>query len=259
MITDCHSHIDSRTGPANIEGHVSACENIDKCIVLAADGGSSETSNRKVSEYANERPNMVGFGVFNPLKDKPVARNIKSLTVDMGLEGVVLYCAEDGFHPADSRAMRVYEVAEELELPVFFHNCDSLSSEAVVDFARPYLLDEIARKFNKLKIVIGGMGLPFLHETLCMARKHKNVYADLTISPDRKWKVYNTVITCYEASVMDKLFFGSGYPDGNAGECVETLLGFNMLLSDAGLPTVPREEIRSVVERDTLSILGIDL
>jgi hypothetical protein len=43
----------------------------------------------------------------------------------------------------------------------------------------------------------------------------------------------------------------------NAGECIETLLGFKMLLADTNLPTVPRGNIQSIIERDTLELLGI--
>jgi hypothetical protein len=56
---------------------------------------------------------------------------------------------------------------------------------------------------------------------------------------------------------MDKLLFGSGFPSGNAGQCIETLLGFNMLLADTNLPAVPRGSIRNIIERDTLELLGI--
>jgi len=56
---------------------------------------------------------------------------------------------------------------------------------------------------------------------------------------------------------MDKLLFGSGYPLGRAEQCIETLLGFNRLLGDADLPVVPRGNIQSIIERDTLALLGI--
>jgi hypothetical protein len=56
---------------------------------------------------------------------------------------------------------------------------------------------------------------------------------------------------------MDKLLFGSGFPAATAGQCIETLLGFNMLLADTNLPTVPRVNIRNIIERDTLELLGI--
>ena len=102
------------------------------------------------------------------------------------------------------------------------------------------------------------MGLPFIEQTLSMVAKHKNVFADLTIRPKNVWQTYNTVVAAHEYGVMDKLLFGSGFPSGHAGQCIETLLGFNMLLADTNLPIVPRGSIRNVIERNTLELLGID-
>jgi hypothetical protein len=101
------------------------------------------------------------------------------------------------------------------------------------------------------------MGAPFVDQALAMVAKHKNVYADLTIKPSNVWQVYNLVLSAHEYGVMDKLLFGSGFPFGKAGECIETLLGFNKLLADTNLPTVPRGSIRHVIERNTLEALGI--
>jgi predicted TIM-barrel fold metal-dependent hydrolase len=154
--------------------------------------------------------------------------------------------------------MQFYESAQKLALPVFFHNGDALVPEAVLDFAQPYLLDEVARKFPDLKIVVGTMGLPFIEQTLALAAKHQNVYADLTIWPKNVWQVYNIVVAAHEAGVMNKMLFGSGFPFGRAGQCIETLLGFNKLLADTNLPSVPRGHIQSIIERDTLNILGIE-
>jgi predicted TIM-barrel fold metal-dependent hydrolase len=170
---------------------------------------------------------------------------------------MVLYCSQCGFHPAHSRAMKFYESAQELGLPVFFHNGGALGPEAVLDYAQPYLLDEVAREFSALKIVIGTMGIPFVEQTLSMVAKHKNVYADLTIKPSNVWQVYNMVMAAHECGVMDKLLFGSGFPFGKAEDCIETLLSFNKLLADTNLPTVPRGNIQNIVERNTLEVLGI--
>ena len=96
-----------------------------------------------------------------------------------------------------------------------------------------------------------------LRQRRFVVARHKNVYADLTIRPSSVWQTYNMVVAAYENGIMDKLLFGSGYPAGNAGQCIETLLGFNMLLADTNLPTVPRGSIRNIIERDTLGVLGI--
>jgi predicted TIM-barrel fold metal-dependent hydrolase len=259
MIVDCHTHIDFAADDVDTSEHLAAAEPVDVCIVLAAARAPSDQVNKRLSDYVGRhREKMVGFALVDPTLDRVGASSLKPVRDKLGLKGAVVYCAAAGYHPAHSRAMRFYESAQELGLPVFFHNGDpSLSRDAVLEYAQPYLLDEVARRFEGLKIIIGGMGAPFLEQTLAMLAKHENVYADLTIRPGRVWEIYNTVVAADEHGVMDKLLFGSGFPFANAGDCMETLLGLNMLMTDTNLPTVPRAHVRNVIERDTLEVLGI--
>ena len=259
MIVDCHTHISFAGDNVGPSEHLAEAETVDVCIVLATADGPSGEVNKKLSEYVSgHKEEVVGFALIDPTKDGISVKNLTSISEKLGLKGVVLYCSDCGFHPVHSRAMRFYESAQELGLPVFFHDGGhNLNAEAILDYAQPYLLDEVARTFPELKIVIGTMGMPFAEQTLCLAAKHKNVYADLTIKPSSVWQVYNMIVAAYERGVMGKLLFGSGFPFGNAGQCIETLLGFNKLLGDTNLPTVPRGNIRSVIERDTLEVLGI--
>ena len=259
MIVDCHTHINCSAENVGAAEHLAAIETVDVCIVLATADSASQEVNKKLSEYVGRhKEKLVGFAHVEPTRDNISVKNLSSIRDKLGLEGTVLYCSGCGFHPAHSRAMRFYESAQELGLPVFFHNGGhGMGPKAVLDYAQPYLLDEVAREFSDLKIIIGTMGIPFVEQTLSMVAKHKNVYADLTIRPSNVWQVYNIVVAAHESGVMDKLLFGSGFPFGNAGECIETLLGFNKLLADTSLPTVPRGSIRSIIERDTLKLLGI--
>ena len=257
MIMDCHTHINCPLSDVETAAHLEATEKVDACIVLGGGEGSSSDVNKELGRYVKQHRKMAGFGVFDPTADMVAAKSVKSITLDAGLVGAVLYCAKQGFHPAHSRAMRFYEAAQELGLPVFFHNYSPSGGESVLDYARPYLLGEIARRFPSLKMIIGSMGAPFFSETICMVGKYDNVYADLTVAPGRRWQVYNMVLSAFEAGVMNKLIFGSGFPRANAADCIEMLLGFNRLMADTNLPTVPREEIRAVVERDSFKLLGI--
>lgn len=259
MIVDCHTHINCASKDFEASEHLAAAETVDFCIVLATAAGSSQEVNKNLSGYVSKhKDKMVGFGLMEPTKDKVSVKSLVSITEKLGLQGTVLYCSSCGFHPAHSRAMKFYESAQEVGLPVFFHNSGpGLGPDAVLDYAQPYLLDEVARKFPNLKIIIGSMGIPFVEQTLSMVAKHENVYADLTIKPSNVWQVYNIVVAAYENGAMDKLLFGSGFPSGNAGQCIETLLSFNKLLADTNLPTVPRGNIQSIIERDTLALLGI--
>jgi predicted TIM-barrel fold metal-dependent hydrolase len=259
MIVDCHTHIKLAAKDAETSEHLAAAETVDVCIVLATLEGPSDEVNKRLSQYVNKhKEKMAGFAVVEPDQDKISTSHLKSIPDKLGLKGVILYCSACGFHPTHSRAMRLYESLQELGLPVFFHNSgDSLVADAVLEYAQPFLLDEVAREFANLKIIIGNMGLPFVEQTLSMVGRHKNVYADLTIYPGRVWQTYNMVVAAYEQGVMDKLLFGSGFPSASAGQCIETLLGFNMLLADTNLPMVPRANIRNIIERDTLELLSI--
>jgi len=260
MIVDCHTHMSSLKHGAEVSDYLFATETADRCIVLAAADALSEEVNARLSEYVRRyEDKMTGFAAVEPTVDDISVKALDALRDKLGLKGFVLHCANCGFHPAHSRAMQFYEAAQELKMPVFFHNGDSpLKSSGVLDFAQPYLIDEVARAFGELKIIIGSMGTPFVEQTLSLVGKHENVYGDLTINPNNLWQVYNTVVAAHEAGVMEKLLFGSGWPFGNVGQCIEALLGFNRLLGDAELPAVPRNMIKGIVDRDTLAILGIE-
>ncbi len=257
MIIDCHTHLSFPGYEIRSEDHFVAAEPLDACFVLASPDQPSRQSNQLVSEYVARHPKkMLGFAIVNPVIDDISVRYWSGIK-DTGFVGAVLYCGSEGFHPTHSKALQFYEVADRLHLPLFFHTVPPFGPDSVLEYIRPFLLDEIAQKFKNIKIIIGSMGLPFVNEAIYMVARHENVFGDLTVHPQKVWEVYNTVLAAHEAGVLGKLFFGSGLPVQKPQSCIETLLGFNKLLADTNLPTVPREKIREIIERPTLEILGI--
>jgi hypothetical protein len=259
MIIDCHTHIAEPGTEAQRQVWIGDSEAIESAVVLAHPevGKDCGRLNRELSQYMKRHEKDIGFGIVDPVGERTDIRDLRAIRDDLELPGIVMYCPNFRCHPAHSKAMVVYEAAQDLGMPVFFHNCGPMGPRAVMDFAQPYMVDEVAREFPDLKMIIGCMGEPFVSQTLVLIGKHKNVYADLTVTPKRAWSVYNMVVSAYEYDVMEKLVFGSGYPAGNPGECIETLLGFNKLLGDTKLPSVPRGSIRDVVLRDALGVLGL--
>lgn len=258
MIVDCHTHLSLDGTKISASEHKQTCRDMDACFVLAGCQADRHVANEDLADYIRQNPKAIGFAAVNPVEDDVDVKSLRRGFVEKGHRGLVLYCAEDGFHPAHSRAMQLYEAAQELCMPIFFHNCPPFSPQAVMEFARPFQLDEIARTFPHLKMIVGRMGFPFIEQTWCLLSKNENVFADLTIIPQKVWEVYNVVMSAYEAGVMDKLLFGSGYPYATPQNCIETLLGFNKMLSDTHLPQVPREKLRSIIERDSLAALGLN-
>ena len=88
--------------------------------------------------------------------------------------------------------------------------------------------------------------------------KHANVWADISLVASRPWQLYNALLNASSFQVMDKLFFGSGFPGETPAKTIEALYSVNAFSHGTQLPAVPRSLIRGIVERDTLTCLGID-
>src|SRR5215217_1190955 len=293
MIVDCHTHIwqspeqlgqlelggPSRAGrnrpaagrfsghktiwrsipAADADHHWAQSSTVDKSIVLGFKSRylRAEIPNRYVAEYVSRFPQkLIGFAGIDPTEKSAVAE-VRTAREDLRLRGVTVSPANQDFHPADSRAMDVYAEAERLGMPLLFHPSGHFTEQSKLEFGRPYLLDEVARTFPKLRMVIAQLGQPWIDETICMLAKHPHVYADVSGLLGRSWQAYNALVNVYQHGVIDKLLFGSDFPYTSATECIEALYSINQLAQGTNLPVVPREALRGIVERDTLDLLGL--
>ena len=84
------------------------------------------------------------------------------------------------------------------------------------------------------------------------------MFADISGLLHHQWIAYNALLSAHQAGVMDALLFGSNFPYATTAHCVETLYSINQFCHGTSLPTIPREQLRQIVERDALSLLEID-
>jgi predicted TIM-barrel fold metal-dependent hydrolase len=154
--------------------------------------------------------------------------------------------------------MRVYERCADLGLPVFVTMVEPLTSSAMLEFARPALWDEVAQAFPDLPIVFAGFGYPWIDETLMMLGKHPRLFADISGVANRSWPLYNALQSAAGLGVMDKLLFASGFPFGTPEDAIEAIYSVNTYSHGTHLPSIPRAQIRAIVERDSLACLGIE-
>ncbi|MEA2736306.1 MAG: uncharacterized protein QOE14_2757 [Humisphaera sp.] len=239
--------------------HWSQSGAVDKSIVLGFKSRylRAEIPNRYVADYVSKYPQkLIGFAGIDPTEPS-AAEEVKIAKEVLLLRGITLSPANQDFHPTDSRAMRVYEEAERLGMPILIHPSGQFTEESKLEYGRPYLLDEVARSFPKLRLVIAQLGQPWIDETICMLGKHPNVFADVSGLLSRPWQAYNALVSCNQADVIDKLLFGSDFPYTNAEECIESLYRINQLAQGTNLPVVPREALRGIVERDAIGLLGL--
>jgi hypothetical protein len=232
---------------------------VDKSIVLGFKSRylRAEIPNRFVADYISRDPDkLIGFAGIDPT-EKGAIEDIRIAKNELHLSGITIAPANQDFHPADSRAMKMYAEAEALGMPILVHPVGQFTEQSKLEFGRPYLFDEIARSFPRLRLVIAQLGQPWVDETICLLGKHQHVYADVSGLLGRPWQAYNALITAHQYGVIEKLLFGSDFPYTNATECIEALYSLNQIAQGTNLPVVPRESLRGIVERDALSLLGL--
>ena len=213
--------------------------------------------NEFVAEVVRSNPGrLAGIAGIDPMAAD--ARAQLDRAMELGLVGVSISPSAQGFHPSHSDAMRLYARIEELGLPMFVSRPGPLVPSGSLEFDRPSGLDEVARSFPRMRIVIGELGWPWIDECLAMLMKHPNVHAEVSGVSGRPWQLYNALLSAQSLGVMDRLFFGSGFPYEQPAKAIENLYSVNTFAHGTQLPAIPRVALRAIAERDPFSILGID-
>src|ERR1041384_123453 len=199
MIVDCHTHIwqspeqlgdgalaelsrptvvagqKMRLLPqADTANHLLASDPADKTFVLGFHSNylGAQIPNDYIADYCREHADrMIGFAGIDPT-DTDALDQVTHVTQDLHLRGLCICPAAQDFHPSDTRAMAVYERAAALHLPVIFYPGTHLSPKTKMEYARPFLLDEVARAFPNLKMVVSHLGYPWVDEALVLLGKH---------------------------------------------------------------------------------------
>lgn len=201
---------------------------------------------------------LLGFAGIDPLDETTRPAAAVERARQLGMSGVTVSPALQGFHPQHSRALALYEACQAAALPIVFEAGAATSRDAAMEFAQPVLLDAVAREFPDLRIVITGLGDPFVEQTLALMAKHPTVFGELSVILTRPWRLYNALIEAHQLGVMNQLLFGSGFPLQRPDHAIVAIYSASSTAQGTNLPGVPREQLRAVVERDTLGCLGID-
>lgn len=288
MIVDCHTHIwaspdqlgrakaDARLRQhqrkskdnaedewpdASPEQHLAASEPVTRSIVFGFKSRylDAEIPNELVATYVRKHPEkLIGVAGIDPT-DLPAAMDeLTRMRADRGMKAIATSPAVQDFHPADSRAMQVFVEAARTNMPVFIHQGFQFCAAGKMEFARPVLMDEVARELPQLKIVIAHMGYPWVEECIVLLGKHGNVFADISALLHRPWQAYNALLSAYQYGVIDQLLFGSDFPYTTPAAAIESLYRLNQLVTGTNLPTIPRAYLAGIVERDALGMLGIE-
>jgi predicted TIM-barrel fold metal-dependent hydrolase len=175
------------------------------------------SSNEYVGELCCRHPDrFIGFASVHPRMWNPAAK-LEAAVKRFNLRGVKFHPPLQDFFPNDRRMFPVYKKAIDLNLPVVFHvGTTPFGSMVKLAQANPLLLDEVANRFPRLKIVLTHLGTLWHNESFMVAEKHPNVYLDTAaylyeirdlLTPDLVRRVG-----------VEKFIFGTDYPMPSEGK-----------------------------------------
>lgn len=173
------------------------------------------------------------------------------------LKGIKLMPMYAGFLPQDKSLDPLWQYATKHHLPVLLHTGTTFISQAPLEFTLPRHIDAVAIRFPDVNIIMAHLGHPFEGECIAVARKHPNVYTDISALHYRPWQFYNSLMLVQEYGVWPKVLFGSDYPFTTVNASIKRLRGLNQMLEGTHLPRLNSQEIEALIYRNSLALLDL--
>lgn len=156
------------------------------------------------------------------------------------------------FDPLSSEALEILAEAQRLDIPVLIHTGITFSNRFSIRYNHPLPLDDIARRYPKLRMCLAHMGWPWLWDAASVAIRNLNVYLDtagtFAGTPLESVRQITSVIPVrvIENVLADKLMFGSDYPR----------IEINKMFAAISALPLRREVLEGILGRNALTFLG---
>src|SRR4029077_6890515 len=139
-----------------------AMQPVDRaCVFGIRYKGDPIDVNADTAAFVRAHPDkLVGFMSVHP-EEGDVVAEITRCVHELGLRGIKLGPNYQGFDPLGANAFRVYASAQQLQLPLLFHQGPSPMRTAPLRYAHPLVMDEIATAFPELRVVMAHLGHPW--------------------------------------------------------------------------------------------------
>lgn len=205
----------------------------------------------RIARFSGDRIIPVGsIRLSGSIKD--ILYRLENI-VRLGIVGIKIYPTIQFINPSDKKLFPIYSFLQEKDLALFIHTgCDPGLWElpSFCSFADPKNIEDAARKFKELKIILCHMGAYsafkpgiFLENAMKLVNKYKNIYVDTAaVEPEILEYVVNKIDT-------GKIFFGSDYP----------VLGvpWKNLVDNIKLLNIPRSIIEKILYLNAKSFFHI--
>ena len=240
---------------------------LDKAVIHAfvmKVKGSRVPDDYVFENYTKKYPDkLIGFSGIDPITDegrfnRKTIEQLEKAVKDYGFKGMKLMPPFGHYYPNENKIYPLYEKAAELDIPVMFHQGSSRHTEALLKYARPYLLEDVAYDFPELKIIIAHTGYPWSHEVFALMRKQPHVYTDISALFKRPTILSQNLMLAKEYGVTDRVLFGTDYPVDRPVKGIEWCrTDLNRMADKLGYPTWSKEEIDGLLGENSRRLLGL--
>ncbi len=201
-------------------------------------------------------------------------KEVKEAVIEKGLKGLLLTPPYGHYYSNDKRVYPFYEMAVELDIPLYFHHSHMFGSPngCPLKYARIWLLDDVTIDFPELRFNVEHMGYPWTEELLAIMSRSPNVYTDIAMFIDpykgsstqkgRPLLMVRNLGMAREYGVLDRVFYGSDYLGESVDEYVNLLQreitylkdGLNRDMEAFGFAPLTSEEMEGLLSKNVLKL-----
>jgi predicted TIM-barrel fold metal-dependent hydrolase len=161
-------------------------------------------------------PRFVGLAGVDPHKGMKAVRELEHAIRELGLRGLNLQCFEHKLTINDPKMYPLYAKCIELDVPVNIHCGINFSTESLMEYGRPVLLDQVMTHVPELRVCASPPGWPWVHELIGVAWRHKNLHIGIVYVRPKYLAVensgYEPLLQYGNTILQDRILFGSGFP-----------------------------------------------
>lgn len=185
-------------------------------------------NNQSVLEFCCAYPDhFIGFWGIDPHKQMQAVYEIVKAVEEYGMKGISIDPYLAHFPACEARFYPIYSKCVELDIPVFITMAPPLQVPgAILDYCDPRHVDQVARDFPELTIIMSHGGYPYVNEAVFTCWRNKNVYMDFSeyeTSPMR-----DVFLDGMKGIIQDKVIFASAHPFIDLEDALKIYKSFNL-------------------------------
>ncbi len=207
------------------------------------------SNNNSVLEFCQKYPNrFIGFWGIDPHKQMGAVYEIMKAVEVHGMKGVAIDPYLAHMPACGARFYPIYTKCAELGIPVFITMAPPPQvAGAIMDYADPRHVDQVARDFPELTIIMSHGGYPFVNEAVFTCWRNANVYLDFSEYENSPMR--DVFVDGMKDMIQDKVVFASAHPFIELEDAINTYKGFD--LSDTVRRKVMYENAARILKLDT--------